>query len=559
MDNSNSDEVLERLNQLEDKLEVIEHFLSTYSIQNAVQVTGALNVSKLVKVNLSEFELVELYNNTPHFFSNLVIKVSLTGESYRQQNQGQIFLQKDNNGNYWIIPTENNIYWLLPKVNIKINRPIMRTLESLFQCQEYQRAKNAEFNIIKPARVSLSINGVQWKLEEKGEIHFSNSYYSSQLPSKLQQIEEEYQQIRLEIKKLTQEFWRLRDILKKQNIIDDNAPKNNTSILTQKTKKEPIQRTSQPTSDNWKNAQLLFTLTGHTHLVRSLSISLDNQILASGSFDNTIKIWNLNTGELIDTYHDKSRVQVVSLAPSRQILFSGHDDKTIKIWNLSLGVVENTLIGHSDWIRCLAISLDGKIIASGSRDKTIKIWNLETCETLYTLTGHRGTVLAIAISPDGKTLASGSADNSIKLWNIQTGKLIHNFDKHSGLVCSVAITADGKNLVSGSCDNTINRWNLKTKKLQNTLTGHLNGVWSIAISPNGQILASSGGDNKIKLWNLQTGEQLCNLTGYNNGVYSVSFSPDGQTLVSGDRDKTIKVWKSSTFGDLEMSINKEET
>ncbi|MEP0772025.1 serine/threonine-protein kinase [Trichocoleus sp. ST-U1] len=162
-----------------------------------------------------------------------------------------------------------------------------------------------------------------------------------------------------------------------------------------------------------------------------------------------------------------------------------------------------TFIGHSSWVRSIAISPNGQTLASGSNDKTIKLWQVDSGKLIHTLTGHSSWVrsIAIAISPDGQTLASSSQDYSIKLWQVDSGKLIRTF------------------------------------------TGHLSRVYSVAFSPDGQTLATGSEGHTIKLWSMDSGKLIHTLTEHSNSVYSVAFSPDGQTLVSGSDDKTIKIWR----------------
>ncbi|BAZ20277.1 protein kinase [Kalymmatonema gypsitolerans NIES-4073] len=282
------------------------------------------------------------------------------------------------------------------------------------------------------------------------------------------------------------------------------------------------------------------TLTGHSDWIYSVAISPDGKTLASGSYDKTIKLWNLATAEQIRTLTGHSdRVVSVAISPDGKTLASGSSDNTMKLWNLATGEEIRTLSG----VFRVAISPDGKTLASGSGDNTIKLWNLATGEQIRTLTGHSDSIYSVAISPDGKTLASGSLDKTIKLWDLATGEQIRTLTGHSYLVYSVAISPDGKTLASGSGDNTIKLWNLATGEKIRTLTGHSRSVSSLAFSPDGKTLASGNDDKTIKLWNLATGEQIRTLSGHSEQVSSVAISPGGKTLVSGSADNTIKIWR----------------
>jgi WD40 repeat protein len=242
-------------------------------------------------------------------------------------------------------------------------------------------------------------------------------------------------------------------------------------------------------------------------------------------------------------------VDSVSFSPNGKTLASGSYDKTIKLWNLETGQAIRTLYGHSDYVISVSFSPDGKTLASGSYDKTIKLWNLETGQAIRTLNGHIDSVSSVSFSPDGKTLASGSGDKTIKLWNLETGEEIRTLNGHSNSVDSVSFSPDGKTLASGSGDKTIKLWNLETGQEIRTLNGHSNSVDSVSFSPDGKTLASGSGDKTIKLWNLETGQEIRTLNGHSNSVDSVSFSPDGKTLASGSSDKTIKLWN---FPELEL-------
>ena len=322
-----------------------------------------------------------------------------------------------------------------------------------------------------------------------------------------------------------------------QNPVNPNVPSPPPPPQIDITKLTPIQPT------NAKKISLAQTLSGHSDYVFSVAFSPDGKVLASGSYDNTIKLWEVKTGRLINTLTGHSdSVSSVAFSPDGQVLASGSLDKTIKLWEVATGRKINSLSGHSHWVYSVAFSPDGQVLASGSHDKTIKLWEVATGRKINTLTGHSYPVGSVAFSPDGQVLASRSSDKTIKLREVKTGRLINTLSGHSHTVMSVAFSPDGRVLASGSFDKTIKLWKVKTGREINSLSGHSHYVYSVAFSPDGQVLASGSWDKTIKLWEVKTGRETHTLTGHSYYVMSVAFSPDGKVLASGSQDKTIKLW-----------------
>lgn len=284
-------------------------------------------------------------------------------------------------------------------------------------------------------------------------------------------------------------------------------------------------------------------LEGHTELVQALAITPDGTILASGSEDNSIKLWDLATGRELRTLTGHGRrVRALAITPDGKTLASGGGDAAIKLWDLGSGQEKRSLTGHQDWVRALAITPDGKTLISGSGDQKIKLWDIATGRALQSLTGHTDWVRALAITPDGKVLASGSEEQTIKLWDIARGRPLRTLTGHRGEVCALAITPDGKTLISGSGDETIKFWDLARGRERRSLTGSTNWVKVLAVTPDGQTLASGSGDKTIRLWDLATGRETRVLTGHSDWVRALAVTPDGKTLVSGGADKTIRLW-----------------
>ncbi|KNB04564.1 hypothetical protein FOXG_06625 [Fusarium oxysporum f. sp. lycopersici 4287] len=198
------------------------------------------------------------------------------------------------------------------------------------------------------------------------------------------------------------------------------------------------------------------TFEGHSGSVNSVAFSNDGKRIASGSYDNTVKVWNMATGAEEQTFEGHSgSVNSVAFSNDGKRIASGSYDNTVKVWNMATGEEELTLEGHTQSVSSVAFSNDGKLIASGSVDETIKIWNVAIGEEEWTFEGHANWVTSVAFSKDGTLIASGSVDKTIKIWKVATGEEEQTLEGHRDWVASVAFSNDGKRIASGSYDNTV--------------------------------------------------------------------------------------------------------
>ncbi len=291
----------------------------------------------------------------------------------------------------------------------------------------------------------------------------------------------------------------------------------------------------------WKNAKVK-NFAQHLDAVGAVAFSPDGLMLASGSKDKTIQIWDLATGKSIRTFPgDSSTIWSLAFDSDGTRLVTGTGFWRVMLWDLQTGQLIRNL-DHAASVWSVAISRDGQLIASGSGDKTTKIWDAANGSLIYNLPDHTDFVYSVAFSPDGKTLVSASKDHKITIVDVATGKLLKTLDGHADVVRSVAISSDGKTIVSGAYDETIKVWNLETGELIRSLKGHSDDIVSVAISPDGKFIASGSKDKTIKVWDSATGELLNTLTGHSDEVYVVTFSPDGKIIASGSKDHTIKLW-----------------
>ncbi len=314
------------------------------------------------------------------------------------------------------------------------------------------------------------------------------------------------------------------------------------------------------------------TLTGCTNRVWSIAalsnLTATDSRLVSSHDDHCVRLWNLSTGECEQTLRGHTNAvcticfanpqeNAVSPTPSaipakgtvEGLIASGSADCTIKLWN-GQGQCLATLREHLSRIWSVAFSPDGEWLASSSDDQTVKLWQVATRRCHQTLQGHTSWVCSVAFSPvpsvrTALLLASGGYDQTVKLWDGMTGACLQTLEGHTNWVWTVAFSPDGQTLASGSGDHTIKLWNVETGTCIQTLQGHSSRIWSIVFSPDGQWLASASTDQTVRLWDVKTGNCLQILRGHTNVVTAVAFTSDGY-LTSSSQDETIKLWDLAT-------------
>jgi len=295
------------------------------------------------------------------------------------------------------------------------------------------------------------------------------------------------------------------------------------------------------------NYQLRLSLTGHTGWVRAVAFFPNGFSFASGSYDRTVRLWNVRNNQSFGTLSNHlgsiSGINAIAVHPNGNTFATACIDKSIKLWNFRSGKPIRNLEGHDGQVYSVAYSPDGKTLISSSADKTVKLWDWRKGELLRTFEGHEDKVVSVAFSPDGKTIASASFDKTIKIWDVNTGKQVLNITGHTAPVNAIAFSPDGTTIVSGSQDQTVKIWDVRTGKVVRTLAGHTGGVLAVAINLDGSAIATGGVDKTIQLWDVKTGAVMQILSKHEAPVLSLSFNPKDPTLVSGSADRSVKVWQ----------------
>ncbi len=302
------------------------------------------------------------------------------------------------------------------------------------------------------------------------------------------------------------------------------------------------------TGDRWPRA--------HAGPVTSLALSPDGRLLASGSHDKRVKVWDLAREELrYELAGHSDWVSAVAIAPDNRTLVSGSVDRTIKIWDLKTGALRHIITSPANFVKSLAIGPDSRTVVSGGVDRTLHIWDLTSGETLRILAGHTIFINSVAIAPDGGAIAGGSADGTIKVWDFRSGRLHCTLQGLPHLISAVCFSPDGRSLLSSSHDKTIQIWDLPTRSLRQRLIGHLDAVDDAWLHPDGSALFSAGLDGAVNVWELRQNRLWHSFKTHDPAerLLAVVAGTDGRIVVAGSEQGAILRWRAPRLANVPTS------
>ncbi|MHC4440809.1 MAG: WD40 domain-containing protein, partial [Planctomycetota bacterium] len=335
------------------------------------------------------------------------------------------------------------------------------------------------------------------------------------------------------------------------------------------------------------------TLHAHSHFVSCVSFSPNGDILASASYDKTVKLWNPANGQLKRTMPHAAQVRSLSFSPDGKTLATGCYDGTLRLWDVYAGQTTFIISGDNS-ISSVVFSPNGRTLASACFNGHVTLWNVTEAELqdrltieqppflqwdslafspdsrtlaigggLYhksgevvlwdtesqrirtTLKGHTNQIRDIAFSPDGTTIATVSYDKTVRLWDSYSGQELAFTKDHQATLFGVTFSPNGRYIVTAGSDSMIIIRDPNLEALYH-LKGHTDNVKCVTFSPDGKTLASSSNDGTVKLWDLEAFEKETGRLWHDAGVYDLDFTPDGRQLVTGSESGRIRLWDIGT-------------
>lgn len=292
-------------------------------------------------------------------------------------------------------------------------------------------------------------------------------------------------------------------------------------------------------------------LSGHSDAILEVEFSADSRRLLTASMDCSARLWDVATGKqlLVLPKHSK-QVRAVKFSPDGAFLLTGSGEGVARVWDASSGVELRRMGTELDttqsnfaWLITFGFSHDARCVLIASPDHTARLYDTSSGAELAVLKRHEDTIYNAIFSPDGRRVMTGSEDHTARIWDTSSGEQLARLE-HSEGIEGLAYSPDGQRVLTGASDSTAKLWDVETGKPLVTLKGHSEWVASVAFSPDGLRLLTGSHDGTARIWSADSGQELVRMEGHSADVRKVAFSPDGRQVVTGSWDGTARLWST---------------
>ncbi len=314
--------------------------------------------------------------------------------------------------------------------------------------------------------------------------------------------------------------------------------------------------------DLWTRQQTAI-FDSHDGGVTDIAVSADGRKALSSSFDGSLILWDLVSAAETQRFEGHStQIFGLEFSPDGKYFVSSSgrealgapisEDNTLRLWNLETGEQVQVFEGHSDGIWSAAVSPDGERLLSGGIDQSVRLWDINTGEQILLMEGHESWVIEVVFLPDGTSALSGGLDGNLILWDLETGEIIQYLDSDLMDVWSLAITPDGKKALGGGNDRIAVVWDLESGKQLLRFEGHLDEtperftVSGVVILPDGRSVITAATNDTMIQWDIESGDEIQRFAGLTGAQPRLNISADGTALFSSEGDGTLIIWDMKT-------------
>lgn len=307
-------------------------------------------------------------------------------------------------------------------------------------------------------------------------------------------------------------------------------------------------------------------LKGHTAKVTCIAFSPDGKRALSGSYDKTVRIWDVQSGKELRRFEEGGVIDACAFSADGRRVLSGGTDRLVRLWDVATGKEINRFKGHTQFVCSVAFSPGDHYVLSGSVGDGVRLWDVKTGKELRRLE-HKHTIDRVAFSPDGSRLLSASRDGkdqSVRVWDQTSGKELHSFQRHvrdatdASYIEAEVFSTDGRRILSGGWDNDMRLWDVDSAKELRHLKAP-SYVEAVALSPDGRRAIAAGGHGGswrrrvarpeggrgfgfLSVFDVKSGKELRR---YVTEVIltSIAVSSDSGHALSGSLEGTLQLWR----------------